>query len=148
MTRKRNEGGRYSAKNSSLTMTLFAISLLIPLVGGVEAAPRRLPQPRQAPILLNEGEQMCAAFGVFAYNRAVERDQGYAISQVLHFSREYDRRQHVNPFIAEHHDAIIYAVFLDAAYTPAQARQVYETACMTTARQAQTQPRSQAVRQW
>jgi hypothetical protein len=110
------------------TTTLTTAVLALALSGNVAVA-----KPRQAtppPTTLSHREQICQAYGTYAFNRAVDRNQGYPMLYILDASRRYDRQRNAGATVEAVHDRIIRAVWANPAATPAQARQTTEAVCL------------------
>jgi hypothetical protein len=88
------------------------------------------PRPVPPPTTLSHTEQVCQAYGEFAMNRALDRNNGYPLMQVLDASRRYDRQHQAGVTVEVAHDGLIRAVFANPAVTPAQVRQLTESACL------------------
>jgi hypothetical protein len=67
------------------------------------AGPR--PQPPAAPVppLLTATERLCGAYAQFAYDRAVERDQGASLIATLQRVRAYDLANRAGADVTERH---------------------------------------------
>ena len=74
---------------------LLACTLAVPLA--VDAGPRtRPPAPQPAPMsVLTSTERLCRTLGLYAYDRAVERDRGYTLSDGLLLMRHWAAKLNV-----------------------------------------------------
>jgi hypothetical protein len=110
------------------TTALATAALVLTLPWSVALAKPRQGPP--TPTTLSHTEQVCQAYGEFAMNRALDRNNGYPLMQVLDASRRYDRQHQAGTTVEGAHDGLIRAVFANPAVTPAQVRQLTESACL------------------
>src|SRR5262245_22478563 len=103
-------------RRSLLTLTLASALVC---AGLSDARPRR-PAP---PTTLSAAEAVCQALGIFAYNRALDRDAGWSLFVVLDYWRQWDRANAVLPSTQRLHDDIIHAVYATPALHPVRAQQ-------------------------
>lgn len=106
-------------------------------------------KPRQAlpPTTLSHTEQVCQAYGTFALNRALDRNNGYPLLYILDASRRYDRQHQAGETAEAVHDRIIRAVWANPDATPAQIRQSTEVVCLEGAEREAT-PASRAMQRY
>jgi hypothetical protein len=104
------------------------------------------PRPVPPPTTLSHPEQVCQAYGTFAFNRALDRNNGYPMLYILDASRRYDRQRLSGAEVEAVHDRIIRAVWANPAATPAAIRQTTEAVCLDDAdvRAERTQERPAA----
>jgi hypothetical protein len=100
-----------------------------------EAGPRRAPV---APVL-TPTEQICEAYGTFAFNRGMDRNHGYGMIEVLRLSRQWDAAHASGARARAMHDAIIRGVYAPAGQqlSPIALRQLTESACLDGAQPLQ-----------
>ena len=103
---------------------LLACALAAPWA---DAAPKRRPLPA---LPLTEGERLCRAYGGFAYNRAVERNRGYTLTDVLLMARTWDAEHRVDADIRQIHELIVRSVYTNLDLSPGALRQLAELACV------------------
>ena len=93
-----------------LSTALLGVTLLFP------APP---PEAKARPALpLVTVDQMCAAFGTFAYNRALERNRGATFSHAQERSTFYDVSRNVDLAVRQYHQEIVEVVYLNPGHTP------------------------------
>lgn len=122
--------------------TLVALVMPFPLSA---AGPRRTAPPPTPPPGLTAVEQKCHGYGVYAMNRAYDRDHGFSLLEVLSRSRQYDQSQGTDAAIQRMHDFLARAVYESPTVPPLQIRQLTELACLgkaapVQASQPQTDP--------
>jgi hypothetical protein len=81
--------------------------------------------------MLNNTERICAAFGGFAFNRAVERDRGVSLTLALAQSRQWDTDHALALDVRTIHDEVILAIYAVPGSTPSQVQQAFEVGCLT-----------------
>jgi hypothetical protein len=109
------------------TLGLLAGTLAVSLAS---AAPRtRAPAPASPTQTLTPQERFCRAAGEYAFNRAWDRDNGYAYTTILAYSRQW-HLDHGTPELGAFHEQILLVVFSLPQITPAQARQWEELSCL------------------
>jgi hypothetical protein len=72
-----------------LTTAILSVTLAWPLVAGAGPTPRPAPE-------LTPAEQTCRDYGIFAFNRGMDRNNGYSLSDVLIASRRWDAQNNVH----------------------------------------------------
>jgi hypothetical protein len=101
--------------------------LTVPLAPA--ASKGRTPAPAPITQTLTYVEQFCRAAGAYAFNRAVDRDNGHAYTTILAHARQWDRDQGM-PKLGAYHEQILLRVFSLPDVTPAYARQWEELRCL------------------
>jgi hypothetical protein len=119
-----------------LATALLACTLAVPLA---HAGPKtRAPQPTQ---YLTHAEQVCRDFGIFAYNKAAERDRGASMTDILMASRQRDQENGADGDVRTIHDFIIRKLHTPPFSAPAKERQAFEAWCLSL--KTDTQPQTQ-----
>jgi hypothetical protein len=115
-------------RNLIPTLTLAGTLALATLC---EAGPRQRPTPPQ-PSVLSPQEEICEAYGKFAFARGMDRNNGIAMFTVLRLAREWDAQHNVVAASRAMHEAIIRGVYAADGQTmsPIGLQQVTETACI------------------
>ena len=108
-----------------LTTTLALSSLS-------EAGARPRPVPPVQPSVLSQAERVCEAYGQFAFARAMDRNHGFAMFDVLRRSRQWDNANNVEEASRRMHEIIIRGVYgLEGQHlSPIGLRQLTEVACI------------------
>jgi hypothetical protein len=124
--------------------TAIVLALVLPWSVAV-AKPRQAQTP---PTTLSHTEQVCQAYGTFAFNRALDRNNGYPMLYVLDASRRYDRQRQAGATVEAAHDGLIRAIWANPAVPPAQVRQLTESTCLEgeSPRPAATPPAGTTLR--
>jgi hypothetical protein len=116
-----------------LVTALLAGTLVVPLA---LAGPRaKAPQP--AP-MLTEQEQLCRAFGMFVYKRAIDRDRGASLTDQLIASRQFDQANNAIKDVWDIHYALLRKIYTPPYITPTEERQAFETGCLSVMPESQT----------
>ena len=115
-------------RNLIPTRTLATTRALTTLA---QAGPRQRQTPPQ-PSVLSSQEQLCEAYGKFAFARGMDRNNGYSMFYVLRLSREWDGKHNVEAASRAMHETIIRGVYAADGQTlsPIGLQQVTETACI------------------
>jgi hypothetical protein len=106
-----------------LTTAFLSAALLWP--GSTFAGPPARPTPAPPTLL-----KYCDAYGIYAYNRAADRDHGFAFAEVLWRSQQWDTASQVTPEAWQMHDIIIRMVYRHFDMTPTYAQDDTVEACM------------------
>jgi hypothetical protein len=114
----------------TLQTVLLASTLLFP--AGVLAGPKAKPfkTPELSPYL-TAAEHMCRARATFAYNRALDRNNGSTFTDALLRVREWDAVHGVPQDIRDAHEHIIQVLYTTIPWlTPDVSRQAVEIVCL------------------
>ena len=116
-------------RNLIPTLTLATTLALASLS---DAGPRQRPVAPAQPSVLSQAERLCEAYGTFAFNRAMDRNHGFAMFDVLRRSRQWDIANNVEEASRRMHEAIIRGVYGQEGQqlSPIGLRQMTEVACI------------------
>lgn len=108
---------------------ILTLATTLAIATMTEAAPRSKPAP-----VLTQAEQICEAYGQFAFARGMDRNHGFAMFHVLRLSRQYDAQQNAGATARRMHDAIIRDIYSPEGQqlSPIAHRQLTESLCMDT----------------
>jgi hypothetical protein len=109
--------------------TLIALALAAVLTTGTPglAKPKA---PTARPSALTGPEQLCWALGQYALRRGLDRNAGVSYLTALDASRQWDRRNTVDPRVIDLHEIVMEGVYTQPHLSPAALQQQTERGCM------------------
>jgi hypothetical protein len=105
----------------SLTLSTLLFACTTALAG---------PKPVVDAPALTPAEQTCRAYGVFAFNRAMDRNNGFSLTDVLIASRRYDAANGASLQARQVHELLMRAVYEEVRMSPIQLRHKAELTCL------------------
>ena len=112
-------------------ITTLTLTTTLALASVSDAGTRQRSSTPQ-PSVLSQAERVCEAYGQFAFARAMDRNHGFAMFDILRRSRQWDSANNVEATSRRMHEIIIRGVYGPEGQqlSPIGLRQLTEVACI------------------